>query len=72
MYFGLYFFLLPLSDWSVFQECFNTVGNYNCQCSEGFQKGKDGTCEEIAKECDIKAKKSKIKAFKGKNVNVKV
>ena len=48
------------------------MGNYYCDCAEGFQRGEDGTCQIIAKECDIKAKKSKIKSFKGKNVNVKV
>jgi len=54
------------------EECVNTVGNYNCKCSEGFERVEDDTCQEIAGVCDIKAKKSKIKAYKGTNVNVKL
>ena len=67
-----FFFSVMLYDTSCTQDCFNTVGNYNCQCSSGTERGDDGVCQEIAGECDIKAKHSHIQGFKGTNVNVKV
>ena len=55
------------------QDCFNEVGNYHCECKEGTEKGEDGVCQEFKHiECGIKAKKSKVKGFKGTNVKVKV
>ena len=60
------------SDTNFTQDCFNTVGNYNCECSAGFKRGNHGVCQEIPEECDITVQKSKINAFKGTNVNVKV
>jgi len=53
--------------------CTNSVGNYQCECKEGTEKGSDGVCKEfLPLECDVKAKKPIVKGIKGTNVNVKL
>ena len=53
--------------------CTNSVGNFQCECKEGTEKGSDGVCKEFTPmECDVKPKKPIVKGIKGTNVNVKV
>ena len=55
------------------QDCFNTDGNYHCECTEGTERGEGGVCQEMEPgECEIMPVKSVIGAFRGNNVNVKV
>jgi len=53
--------------------CNNGVGSYLCDCQEGAERDPAGVCQTFKHvECDIKPKKSKVKGFKGTNVNVKL
>merc|ERR1712003_408803 len=53
--------------------CFNTAGNYYCECAEGFERGKKGTCKDFTPtECDVRPKKNAINAIAGKRVQVRL
>ena len=58
---------------TVFQVCFNTEGNFYCECEEGYEEGKDGKCKDFTPaECDVRPQKDDIKTMTGKKVQVKV
>ncbi|XP_063693608.1 uncharacterized protein LOC134825361 [Bolinopsis microptera] len=55
------------------EDCFNTDGNYHCECREGTERGEGGVCQEMEPgECEVMPIKSVIGAFRGNNVNVKL
>lgn len=55
------------------EKCTNTEGNYLCECVDEAEKNDKGECVIFQPlECDVRAKKSKVKAIRGNNVNVKL
>lgn len=55
------------------EACFNTAGNYYCECAEGFERGKNGDCKDFTPtECEVKPKNDNIKTMTGKKVQVRL
>ena len=61
------------SPCGVNEACFNTAGNYYCECADGFERGKNGDCKDFTPtECEVKPKNDNIKTMAGKRVQVKL
>ena len=61
------------SPCGVNEACFNTAGNYYCECADGFERGKKGDCKDFTpSDCGVKPKNDNIKTMAGKTVQVKL
>ena len=49
------------------------MGGHYCECTEGYQRGRDGTCKDFSPmDCGVSPVEDDIKSMSGQTVHVRV